>query len=131
MKERSAEATCWVSADNKSVISFAPSRASRSSRFSRMSRVSKAASQISQSNPKFFESEAELPQGYFQELQADQVRFIVTIWFLSSVGRNATWLGSWDRRTTRWISQGSSGHFAKHSEYILRGIVKMYSSIGA
>jgi len=72
MKERSAEATCWVSADNKSVISFAPSRASRSSRFSRMSRVSKAASQISQSNPKFFESEAELPQGYFQELQADQ-----------------------------------------------------------
>lgn len=73
MKERSAEATCWVTADNKSVISFAPSRASRSSRMSRMSRVSRAASQISQSNPKFFEGEAgELPQGYFQELAADQ-----------------------------------------------------------
>jgi len=73
MKERSAEATCWMSADNKSVISFAPSRASRSSRMSRMSRVSRAASQISQSNPKFFEGEAgELPQGYFQELAADQ-----------------------------------------------------------
>ena len=40
-----------------------------------MSRVSKAASQISQSNPKLFESETELPQGYFQELQADQVSF--------------------------------------------------------
>ena len=28
-KERSAEATCWVSSDNRSVISFAPSMASR------------------------------------------------------------------------------------------------------
>lgn len=74
MKERSAEATCWMSADNKSVISVArsytsrASRASRASRMSRMSRMSKA-SNISE---KFFEGEEELPEGYFQELAADQ-----------------------------------------------------------
>lgn len=70
MKQRSAEATCWVSADNKSVFSVAPSHAS--SRVSRMSRVSRAQSHISQANPAFFESDAELPAGYFQELQADK-----------------------------------------------------------
>ena len=63
-----------MSADNKSVISVArsytsrASRASRASRMSRMSRMSKA-SNISE---KFFEGEEELPEGYFQELAADQ-----------------------------------------------------------
>jgi len=70
MKQRSAEATCWMSADGRSVISVAPSRAS--SRISRLSRVSRAQSHISASNPAFFESDAELPPGYFQDLQADK-----------------------------------------------------------
>jgi len=71
LKQRSAEATCWVSADNKSVISYAPSMASRASRASRMSKMSRM-SKASNISEKWFEGNQELPQGYFQELAADQ-----------------------------------------------------------
>lgn len=58
LKERSDEATVWVSADNKSVYSVATgvSNASRMSRY----------------QGKFFETEDELPQGHFQELAAER-----------------------------------------------------------
>lgn len=62
LKERSDEATVWVSADNKSVYSVATS-VSRASRSSRMSQ---------QFRGKFFETEDELPQGHFQELAAER-----------------------------------------------------------
>lgn len=82
LKQRSAEATCWVSADNKSVISYAPSMASRASRASRMSKMSRM-SKASNISEKWFEGDQELPQGYFQELAADQdeipVRFFILI----------------------------------------------------
>merc|ERR1712136_515975 len=70
LKERSDEATVWVSADNQSVFSVASHRSgmSRASRASRSSRISRA----SKTQGKFFETNQELPENHFQELAANR-----------------------------------------------------------